>query len=471
MHQPSQAEFSRPKLSWVAASLSWLAGVEPQRLATHGSVARALIKATGIVMLMVSAPVACAAMGFYVYESMPGLPVLPRVLLAAAGGLAWAGIATVGIDRTLLIAADAVGIGRWWSWLISLVARAGLAALMASLFSDLMIEAQYAGISNQAAHHIALSTSEQDAARIAQLEGVPSATKRVGDLNDRAQKLEKDHAAQLAIVRTMEGVANRCDVRAQTIRRSLDTVRASTPSDFQGIANLEAELTDQRATCRNRRLAVTRQRDTYVTPLENEIASNNTARMVAEEALKVASERAADRSTALDRITRDGYASLSGRKVGFEAAKRLHPEVRRGALLWWLFFFVAELLPVAMKSVLLRNNPASAEAQADLAEEAGWHRTRALRAKIMEQRSVIMLNSSTLQDAMDDAMTPNHIAMEHLAGHRAFLTELSRAHRRQQAFAEAYPDLAGQAHQAYMAAVANALESLTSRKRGPWPAE
>jgi len=437
-----------------------LAGVDPRRLARHTSSAQVVIKAIGITMFCFSGPIVAAAMGSYIWLNTPNLDAILRFAVAATGGVTWALVVLFALDRTLLIAADAVGIDRWLLPSLAFLMRAALAALMASLFAEMLVEWQFAGIATETAQHIALDVSETDAGRIERLNGLPTTKDLVTGLADKSKTLEQKYdTLPTDIVAALKAVA-RCEREV----RNLQALLLAAAADSDETTRLQKAVDEKEAACRSMRKSAARQRDAYHEKIAALITDNNTARKSADKNFNSVSANVASQRSSLDAITRDGYASVSGRKIGFEKAEQLHPEIRRSAQLWWLAFFVAEMLPVLLKTLLFPNNPVSAESQADLAEVAGRHRVRSRRAALVERELTAILARPETRSAVEKGMIPYVVAGEHLLALNSFMDELVAVHLRQQNIAREYPDLAARTYEAYAAAVANALDVLRARR-------
>ena len=464
MRVPDPQEFEHAPPGWLSRLLGWLPGVEARRLARHSQSAQTLVKAVGITMLFISGPIAFAGMTCFLYQNMEGWPPALQLSLAVVGGLAWAAGVLVGVDRTLMVAADAIGVGQWWRSAMTLVVRGGIAALMANLFSHMLVQALFSGISNQTAQHLAVDISEQDATRIARIKGVPQAVLVIQQLDQNATDLQHEYDTLPATVITARNMASACNVAVRKSQRALQKLKriGATPTTIEQRA---IAVRSKQVMCRARRADAVRLEKAYRTPIKEQITANNKARQAARKKFQEISDAATARTSDLDEATRSGFASWSGQQVGFERAMALHPEIRRSAQLWWLAFFVAEFLPVLLKMILLGNNPPSAEAQADLAEEAGRHRVRARRAMAVERELSALLDRPEIREAIGDSAVPLAAAVEHLSGYAAFLRELHRACDRQRAFAHAHPDLATTSYQALASAIARALEEMTNRQR------
>jgi hypothetical protein len=447
---------ARPAVTRVANFLAWLAGVDPRRLALHSSSAQFVIKAIGTTMLLLSGPIAAAAMGSYVWLNTPDFSLTVRVPLSIFGALTWATIALVGVDRTLLIAADAVGIDQYWLPKLTFLMRAALAGLMASLFSGMLVEAQFSGIAAETSAHLALDVSESDAERLGRLNGLPQIQTVATNLGNKANDLERQYNTLPPEIVAALKSASRCDRQAKEFADALNGLDAASDEAVR----LRDTLTYKREACRQLWATAVHQRDAYRTNIANQIAANETARKSADENLKNVSAKTDGQRADFYAKTRDGFASASGRSVGFEEAKKLHPEIARSAQLWWWSFFVAELMPVLLKTLLFPNNPVTAQSRADLAEAAGRHRVRARRAALVEGRMSALLARPEIGAAIDDALIPNLLASEHLAAFGPLADQIGAEGRRAEDLAEAYPDQAARIYEAYAAAVANALNEL-----------
>ncbi len=455
-----------PTLTRPPGLLAWLVGVEPRRLAQHTSSAQFATKAIAITMLFLSGPVAAAAMGSYIWLHTSDLNIALRAALSVLGGLTWASIALIAVDRTLLVSADAVGIDQWWLPKLTFLMRAALAALMASLFSEMLVEAQFSGIASETAAHLALDVSESDAGRLARLNGLPQAQTMAKNLSDKADELQREFDTLPAEIIAALRAATRCRRQAKQLENTLNGLDAASDD----ASRVRDALRDKTEVCRTLQAGASHERDAYRRNIASQITTNETARRSAVHSLNAASARIDEQRTDLYSKTRDGYASASGRSVGFEEAKKRHPEIKRSAQLWWWGFFAAELLPVLLKTLLFPNNPVSAQSRADLAEAAGRHRLRARRAALVERRMTALFARPEIGVAIDDALTPSAVGTEHLAGFEAFADQLVASHMRAQDLANAYPDQAARIYEAYAAAAANALNALGGRY-APGPAE
>jgi hypothetical protein len=118
---------------------AWFAGVAPERLTPHRSTSRYLVVALGMLLVLVTGPIAALAMGTYAYASMPpSLGLIPRALIAIGFGATWMTVIWM-IDRALIITSDAVDSERRLLLAIGFTLRIGLAGILASIFSDQLV--------------------------------------------------------------------------------------------------------------------------------------------------------------------------------------------------------------------------------------------------------------------------------------------------------------------------------------------
>ncbi|MGH7109720.1 MAG: DUF4407 domain-containing protein [Stellaceae bacterium] len=431
---------------------AWFAGVDPERLAPHRSSARYLVIAIGMTLALVSGPIVMAAMGSYAYAALPGwLGSVPRVLIAGSVGAVWM-IVIWTIDRTLLITSDAVG-GRRLMLVFGLAFRIAFATILASLFSNQLVEFLYAPMLDTTAAHLALSTREQDAARLAKLHGVPAAQHAVTALETEATNLAARYRTIPPSILSKFAVADRCWKQARWLA---DRVRRW-PSDAGWRA-----LAHKDALCRRLHAEAAAEKTAYLQEIAGQIRKNDGLLQAAEgRAESALAKFTADRRQ-LDASTEAGYSSVSSREIAFEALKQEHPEVRTKARLWWLTLLLLELLPLITK-MMTRNNPASAEAEADLAEGAAHHRIRAMRVRALEERCASILSREDVHQSIDMVAAEYTVAMSHLDGFRQFVDRLARDIRLQRDFSRAHLDFATQADAAFVETIGKAFDSVIRR--------
>lgn len=450
----------------------WLAGVEPRQLDHHTSAAQFLVKALGITQAIVTGPIIFLAMSFFAYGSLPVEISQPwlRGLVAVTAGLAWCAIVLIGVDRTLIIVSNAVGIAQPLATKLGLLLRIGLAAIMANLFADMIIEWRYAGISNETAQHLALDLREKDAERLAVLNELPAAQEEIAALTEKSKQLTTQYRVLPKEIVAKFATAGRCETEARRLATSVARLEHNASNSNEASQSRHA-LFDKNTTCRKMRADATRQRTTYLRSVEAQMAKNAALLETAHEKTVAISDKVAAERAAMDRSTIAGYSSMSGRDVAFEKVKEEHPDIRLKARLWWLAFFAAELFPILLKSVLSHNSPVAAEAQADLAEGASRHRIRSQRASMVEKQYMGILSSNEVHMAIDAAAVPYAAAMEHLDGFRHLLDRLIIERQRREKIGRDFPDLAGTVHAAYAEAVANALGALFRHRTSMTPAE
>lgn len=436
---------------------AWVAGVDPERLAAHRSASRYLVVAIGMALALVTGPTVMLAMGSFAFGSLPeswGVP--SRLLIAVALGLVWM-MAILTIDRALLISADAIPSDRRGMLFAGLALRIGLAAILASLFSEMAVKLLYADMLNTTAQHLALDQRERDATRLAALHGVSAAQKAVMGLETMKAELAEKQKVLPDAIRTRFANADACDRQARQIATWVN--RDPTPEHWQ-------VLSRKRANCQRLRSEAVHERQQYLQEIAAQIRENDDRMRVAQGRAETAvAGSAADRQK-IDAGTASGYASMSARDVAFETLQREHPEVRFNVWLWWTALLIFELLPVTLK-ILSRNNPVAAEAQADLAEGLSQHRLRIMRLHALEARYEAVLARPDVQQAIDAATAEYTVAANRVTSFREFIENIAKDHARQRDLERAAPDLAARAHEAYLDALARAFDSI--RKRQPFP--
>ena len=436
---------------------AWFAGVDPERLAAHRSASRYLVIAIGMALILVTGPTVMVAMGSFAYGSLPeawGVPT--RLLIAVVIGLLWM-MAILTIDRALLISADAIPSDRRGMLFAGLALRIGLAAILASLFSEMAVKLLYADILNTTAQHLALDQRERDAARLTALHGIPAAQKAVAGLEATKMELAEKQKVLPEAIRVRFAHADACDRQARQI--AIWVNRDPTPERWRALSR-------KRAACQTLRSQAVHERHQYLEEIAAQIRENDDRLHAAQGRAETAlTGFTADRQK-IDAGTASGYASMSARDVAFESLLRQHPEVRFNVWLWWTALLIFELLPVTVK-ILSRNNPVAAEAQADLTEGLSQHRLKIIRLRAFDARYEAVLARPDVQQAIDEATAEYTVAANRVTAFREFIEGVAKDHARQRDLERAAPDLAARAHAAYLDALAQAFESI--RKRQPFP--
>jgi len=282
---------------------------------------------------------------------------------------------------------------------------------------------------------------------------------RVTKLAEKAKQLDEQYSVLPAPVLAAFNAAARCDRELGRLRTALSRVPPN--ADASAYLNrLQRTIHVKTNECVAVRASAVRQRDAYHNGIAEQMGLNEKALATAKDNVVAVSKKVISDQDALDQTTRQAYSSMSGQEIGFEKALELHPEIRRSARLWWWAFFAAELLPVLLKSLLFQNNPAAAEAQADLSEEAGRLRIRSWRAALVESSYRAILAHRDVHLAIDDTLVPYVAAAEHLISLNYFFDRLVAEYQREQKIAREYPGIATQVHDAFADAVASALDRL-----------
>jgi hypothetical protein len=435
---------------------AWFAGVDPERLAAHRSASRYLVLALGTTLGLVTGPIVLLSVGSYAFGSLPEtLGVATRLLIAVPIGAAWM-VAIWTIDRALIISSDAIGSERRAVLCVGLALRIGLAAILASIFSNQLVQFLYAPMLDTTAQHMALDQRQRDAEQLARLHGLPVAEQGVVALEAKAKALAEQHRVLPNWIVDKFTAVDACDKQARQLANRVN--RGPTPQGWRA-------LSQKRAACQRLRTDATRQREEYLQEISVKIRENSELLRAARGRADAAAANVTADRRKIDAGTAAGYVSISARDVAFETLMREHPEVRINARLWWLALLILELLPVMLK-MMSRNNPVAAEAQADLAEGASLHRLRATRLQALEERYASVLTRADVQRAIDDVTAEYAVGLSRVTAFREFIDHLVQDHLRQRDVARAAPDLEAQAHAAYLEAIASAFDSM--RKRQPF---
>jgi hypothetical protein len=444
--------------------LAIAAGSSPAQLSTHKLVAKTLVYALGITLLFVSFPIAFFGGTAFAAANIPtGLPATAARLSAAAIGLAWACLMVFGVDRTLLIVADAVGSSRAAQWTMVIV-RFAVAAVLSYLVADQIVMWYYRAPIAQAARVMALEEREAAASKIDNILEVNAKARAVSALATEEADLQARRGHLPPDIQEHINNAHNCYMRVSRLDKRVATLQADTANDWTDeIARLRAIRSNENAVCWGFQSIANKAKTVYYADISSRLDTNTATRAAAEPDLQQAKQKAtAEKREDGDAIVR-AYSDGSSREVAFERLQQDRTDIHRKSWAIRFALFILELLPLTLK-MLARNNPVVSENRAVLATEAARHDSQVDYHKIYREQWIAgaLDKHSEFRANVSRYIAGSQSAMASLASFEDFCTYLDSCRQRMNDTVARHPHHAHLVLSAYTRAVEAAFSNIAA---------
>ena len=411
----------------ISALLSNVAGVDPTTLAKHEAPARATTHAIGIALLFVTFPLAMLSMMVYASANLVAadLPQTTRWLLIGSAALIWAGLITFGLDRTLLVLADATDDHNRWSKIAMVTLRLTIAVLLSSLVADEISLWHHRAPIAETANQMAIESRESTARQLRGIHGIEAKEQAMNASESSVVTLRAERTTLPEAVTALQFTATRCGGERDAISQRYVALRVRAQEDtglVPSLAALGQKLADKRRECGKLLAEASAAKAAYLNEKDKAIAEASAQAKEAATTLNSTRKQLDREQSTSGAATTAAWRDGSSREAAFTRVKSERADIRHTAWVLRGALLLLELLPMLLK-MLAVNNPVSAATRNQLHAASARERMQSAQTAQFESLwTQTLAGDGATQDAvkqilaLQDAAAPLS-AFDHLLHH------------------------------------------------------
>lgn len=395
--------------------LAQTAGVASKTLAEHSLPARALVYTIGLSLLFVTFPLAALGMAVYASANLvsPEWSDAMRWGVVAAAALGWACLVTFGIDRTLLVLADAVDPQNRFARGGMLALRLGIAALLSSLVAEEIILWRYRAPIAEAAQQLSIASREATSRQLRGIHGVDAKEQAANAADAALATLRSERAVLPEAVVALQASATRCGRERDALNQRYAALRVRAQEDSAqapALAALAQRAADKRRECGKLLNEAGAAKATYLAEKDRAIAEASTQAKDAASTLNNTRQALDQEQHATGASTAAAWRDGSSREAAFAKVKAERADIRRTAGVLWAALLLLELLPLLLK-LFASNNPVAVAIGRQLHDESAKERMKSAQTAQMESLWVQTLaGDGATQDAVKQILALHNAA-------------------------------------------------------------
>ena len=433
-----------------------VAGLSASQLEGHTPAACVLARTLGATLLVVTFPLAFLAMLVYGGANIVPMdwPDTVRYPALGAAAFAYAIVILFGIDRPLIVAADAVDyrcrVSRWAMLLLRFV----LVFITSYFVAHEILLWMYRAPIMETSRRIEIERNLQDSRELDRQYALSEKSQHAKEAIRLEQQLRAEQTVIPAAITKGFAAAQKCDAVAQQIASQIHGAERDTVEKAAGrVTFLRRQLETTTTRCHALLRSATVAKAAWQDDLNQRMGEQKQARQTAEKRLHAAAEAAEDGMAQGRKLNSEVARDGSSRDRAFTRLKKENPGIAWTAHLLQAGLLLLELLPLLLKQ-LSYQNPIFAAVRRDLQSGAERYRLELAFEEARNNAARAAYLDPAMQRELAQSAAQTRLSVEPFECFDVQCNSIEVALIRKNKMIQRYPDEADSISKMYLAALA-----------------